>query len=125
MTSWRSASAPRVTPGLDARDRWTLGGRSVDEIQHDIDVLPPLPEGDIDPHPSVIDAAARRSFAPSDALELLGDAPAEPPAGQPAGAHPQLRDLARRLRTGHCPKPLRWRRSCTGYGGARVRSTAW
>jgi uncharacterized protein YhaN len=54
-----------------------------------------MPEGDIDPHPSVIDAQ-RAAVRAEHALELLGDAPAEPPAGHGWSA-PQLRDLARRL----------------------------
>jgi exonuclease SbcC len=76
--------------------RVELTDRSADAIQAEIESLPLPPHGDLDAHPSVMDA--RRAVArASQAIELLGLPPAVSERLPEGWTATQLRDLARRV----------------------------
>jgi exonuclease SbcC len=75
--------------------RIELDGPSADELQRQLDELPPMPSGDVEPHLTVLDAQRAVGRA-EQALELLGDEPPVPTAAPNVDAA-RLRDLARRL----------------------------
>jgi ABC-type cobalamin transport system ATPase subunit len=113
-----AARHPAAPPTLAARDEaanavaaaveaWTtrppeqadVDGPSANELREELAALPPTPEGDEAPHPTVV-AAVRALDLADEALRTMGDPPstAEPAAG--AIDERGLRELARRLR-GH------------------------
>ncbi|HET7582943.1 MAG TPA: AAA family ATPase [Candidatus Limnocylindria bacterium] len=92
-----------------ARDRFAhrperveLGGPAADDLQRQLEALPTMPDGEIEPHPTVLDA--QRAFLRAEqALELLGDEPPRPAITPDVDAS-RLRDLARRLEPRSLPE---------------------
>jgi exonuclease SbcC len=92
-----------------ARDGWAnrprqieLAGATADELQSELDALPAMPKGDVEPHPSVLEAQRAVARA-QQAIELLGDEPPRP-AGPPDIDANRIRDLARRLEPQSLPE---------------------
>jgi hypothetical protein len=84
-------------------ERVELAGATAEELQRELDGLPAMPDGDIEPHPTVIDA--QRALARAEqALELLGDEPAR--SATPDIDASRLRDLARRLEPRSLPEAI-------------------
>jgi hypothetical protein len=89
------AARPRPAP---------LSGRTAEQIQAEMDTLSASVEsGDIEPHPSVVDAQARL-LAARQALAMVGDPAPEPPAAAIGFTPAELRDLARRLEVRDLPE---------------------
>lgn len=96
----RDARADAVAAALDG---WSgrarpepLSGPTAAELEAELAALPAPRVGDVEPHPSVVDARRRLDRA-DEALGLLGDAPT---VKQAAGSgEEELRAIARRLRT--------------------------
>jgi exonuclease SbcC len=96
----RDARADAVAAALDgwvARPRpEPLTGATAADLEAELTTLPAPPDGDVEVHPTVVDARRALDRA-EDALGLLGPRPSAPP---PSGvSEEELRTLARRLRT--------------------------
>lgn len=87
LDAWRTR--PRIEP---------LVGPTADELAVQLEALPPSPEGDLAPHPSVL-AARREVDRVEEALTLHGEAPPAPTLYEEPADADRLRAIARALRT--------------------------